>query len=171
MRHWVGKLPPGPLHWQACRPLRLLRKPRLCLDSDKIGLKAGFSGPDESLGPVLESSSSLRSPLLCGEGECSNDMSLSFLPGSSSPSPQAYQVGSVLLHCWEAGMASALAVSQGTQEAKRSSAEVPNEVNNLPISSLLTQGVSASSHALWTGATEVSQELDLSPSEQKKEQL
>ena len=61
-------------------------------------------------------------------------------------------------------MASALAVSQGTQEAKRSSAEVPKEVNNLPISSLLTQGVFASSHALWTDATEVSQELDLSPS-------
>ena len=65
-------------------------------------------------------------------------------------------------------MASALAVSQGTQEAKRPSAEVPTEVNNLPSSSLLTQGVSASSHALWTDATEVSQEWDLSPSEQKK---
>lgn len=47
-------------------------------------------------------------------------------------------------------------------------AEVSIEVGSLSVSSLLTHGASMPSHAPQTPAMEISQELDLSPSEQRK---
>lgn len=45
----------------------------------------------------------------------------------------------------------------------RSSAEVSIEADHVLVSSLLTLGTTMPSHAPWTAATEISQELDLSP--------
>lgn len=129
-------------------------------------LDVGLSGPDKSLGPVLEGSRTSRTLSSCGLSWRSAQRKgsmvqvsisslkplftlspASLLGGLCSPPPQRQR--------WHRPLE--------VTRKPRSSAEVSIEADHVLVSSLLTLGTTMPSHAPWTAATEISQELDLSP--------